>query len=350
LPAPVNRTGYRLSVPRLEPRLTVRAIRPLVSGLRQMGHDPAAVVTAVGLDEKTLSDPDGRVPVSMAADFFARAVAQTGDANLGLHLAEHAELSSFDVHFYAMASSPTLGAAYERLSRYQRLIHETSRVELEIGGKQATLRHRLAGGNAAPRQTAEFLLAAWVRAGRTVTGLNWTPDEVHFAHAAPHDRQEHERIFRSRVRFAMAQNALLLPMSLLQTPCVSADSGLVAVLDRYAVDRLNKAPRTSSAADRVRMLIGDEFRGNTPTAVRIATRLKISVRTLNRLLAAEGTSFRDLLDAVRRELAIELLAGDEASIAEVGFLLGFAELSSFHRAFRRWTGRTPAEFRQAHRG
>jgi len=73
-------------MPRLEPRLTVRAIRPLVSGLRQMGHDPATVVAAVGLDEKTLSDPDGRVPVSTAAAFFARAEEHTGDANLGLHL------------------------------------------------------------------------------------------------------------------------------------------------------------------------------------------------------------------------------------------------------------------------
>ena len=314
-----------------------------------MGHDPATVLIGIGLDEQTLSDPDGRVPVSMAAAFFARALDHTGDTNLGLHLAENAELSSFDVHFYAMASSPTLGAAYERLSRYQRLIHETSRVELEIGAKQATLRHRLAGGNAAPRHTAEFLLAAWVRAGRIMTGLDWTPDEVRFAHPAPQDVREHERIFRAPVGFGMGQNALVLSAPLLQMPCIGADSGLAAVLDRYAVDRLEKAPRTNSAADRIRTLIRDELRGGNPTAPRIATRLKMSVRTLNRLLAAEDTSFRDLLDALRHELAVELLAGDEASIAEVGFLLGFAELSSFHRAFRRWTGRTPAEFRQAHR-
>src|SRR3954454_21042371 len=140
-----------------------------------MGHDPAAVVTAVGLDEKTLSDPDARVPVSMAAAFFARAVGQTGDANLGLHLAEQAELSAFDVHFYAMASSPTLGAAYECLSRYQRLIHETSRVELNVDDERATLRHQLAGGKPAPRHIAEFLVAAWIRAGRIVTGVDWAP-------------------------------------------------------------------------------------------------------------------------------------------------------------------------------
>ncbi len=123
-------------MPQLKPRLTVRAIRPLVSGLRQSGHDAAPILSAVGIDEAMLSDPDGRVPTSVAMALLARAVEHTGDVNLGLHLAEHAELGSFDVHFYAMASSPTLRAAYERLCRYQRLIHDTSRVDLEIGGQR----------------------------------------------------------------------------------------------------------------------------------------------------------------------------------------------------------------------
>ena len=109
-------------------------IRPLVSGLRESWHDAVPILAAVGIDDATLGDPDGLVPTSVATALLARAVEYTGDANLGLHLAEHAELGSFDVHFYAMASSPTLGAAYERLCRYQRLIHETSRVDLETRG------------------------------------------------------------------------------------------------------------------------------------------------------------------------------------------------------------------------
>src|SRR5262245_63028103 len=104
---------------------------------------------------------------------LARAVEHTGDPNLGLHLAEHAALGSFDVHFYAMASSPTLGAAYERMSRYQRLIHESSRVEIDDRGSAVVVRHVLPGGAAAPRQSAEFLLAAWVRVGRVVAGVDW---------------------------------------------------------------------------------------------------------------------------------------------------------------------------------
>ena len=104
---------YGPPVSHLEPFLTVRAIRPLVSGLRELGHDPAPLLSAIGIDNGTLNDPDGRVPMSVAITLLARGVEQTCDTNLGLHLAEHAELSSVDVHFYAMASSPTLGAAYD---------------------------------------------------------------------------------------------------------------------------------------------------------------------------------------------------------------------------------------------
>ena len=84
-------------------------------------------------------------------------------------------------------------------------------------------------------------------------------------------------------------------------------------------------------------------------ASRVATRLKMSTRTLHRGLAAEDTSFGEILSALRQERAARHLAEDRVSIAEVAFLLGFSELTSFHRAFKRWTGRTPAEFRREHR-
>ena len=320
-----------------------------MSTLRALGHDPAPIVEAIGLDEATLGDPDARVPMSVGLGFFARAVEQTGDANIGLHLAEQVDPALFDVHFYAMLSSATLGAAYERLCRYQRLIHETSRVELLTGMDQAVLRHQLSGGLPAPRQTAEFLIAGWVRVGRLITGTDWAPLEVQFAHAPPADTSAHRRFFQGDVRFARGENALVLPASLLDTPCVRADAALAAVLDQYAADRLLRAPRTSSFADRVRTVIEDELQGGEPTATRVAARLKMSVRTLNRLLASEGTSYRRMLDALRQEVATHHLAGNVMSIAEVAFLLGFSELTSFHRAFKRWTGLTPAAFRDRQR-
>ena len=333
-----------------EPRLTVRAIRPLVSGLLALGHDPAPLLRAAGIEESVLSDPDAWVPMRAAVSLLTRAVEATGDDNIGLHLAERAEAGSFDVHFFAMLSSPTLGAAYERLCRWQRLVHETTRVELEVEGERSALRHRMPGGLAAPRQSAEFLLAAWLRVGRLATGRDWTPLEVRFAHPEPADAREHGRFFRAPVRFDVGENALVLPSALLATPCARSEPSLLAVLDRYAADRLEMAPRSGSLADRARAaLVGDLGGGGETSASRLAARLKMSVRTLNRGFAADGTSYREVLDSLRRERAARYLEDDRVSLAEVAFLLGFSELSSFYRAFKRWTGRTPAEARSDRR-
>jgi AraC-like DNA-binding protein len=327
-----------------EPRLTVRALRPLMSGLNTLGYDPGPFLQTQGIDGEMLREPDATVPMSACVGLLADGVRATGDDNLGLHVAEHAELGSFDVHFYAMVSSPTLGAAFERVCRYQRLIHETSQVRLEKSGDGAVLSHRLAGGMAAPRQTAELLLASWVRAGRVATGTTWTPAEVRFAHREPRDSRPHERFFGAPPRFAAGENALLVPVALLDLPCRRTDPALLSLLDRYAADRLAKPPATTFA-DRARAALSEQLQGADVTAHRLAVRLDISVRTLNRGLAAEGTSYRRLLDQLRLDIARRHLVEDRVSVAEVAFLLGFSELSAFHRAFKRWTGCTPAAFR-----
>ena len=112
----------------------MRAIRPLVSGLIALGYDPAPLLDKVGIDALILGDPDARVPMAAGVGLLALAVERTGDTNIGFHLAQRAEPGSVDVHFYAMASSSSLGAAYERVCRYQRLINDTSVVELTVDG------------------------------------------------------------------------------------------------------------------------------------------------------------------------------------------------------------------------
>jgi AraC-like DNA-binding protein len=327
-----------------EPRLTVRALRPLISGLVTAGYDPVPFLHTQGIDRDTLLDHDALVPMSACVALLAEAVRTTGDDNLGLHVAQRAELGSFDVHFYAMVSSPTLGAAFERVCRYQRLIHETSHVRLEISGDRAVLSHRLPGDLAAPRQTAELLLASWVRAGRIATRTNWSPAEVRFAHRVPRDSRDHEHFFGAPVRFATGENALVLPAALLDLPCRRHDPSLLSLLDRYAADRLGDE-QSATFADRARAALAEELQEGQVTAARLAVRLKVSVRTLHRALAAERTSYRRLLDKLRLDLAERHLRDDRLAVAEVAFLLGFSELSAFHRAFKRWTGHTPASVR-----
>ena len=141
---------------------------------------------------------------------------------------------------------------------------------------------------AAPRQTAELLLAAWVRAGRVATRTRWSPAEVRFAHPAPSDSREHERFFGAPLRFATGETALVPPAALLDLPCRRTDPSLLSLLDRYVADRLGVLPATF--ADRARAALSEELQAGNVAAQGVAARLGVSIRTLHRSLAAEGTS------------------------------------------------------------
>jgi AraC-like DNA-binding protein len=320
-------------------------VKPVLDGLASLGHDPAPLLRAAGIDGAELADPEARVPHAAMMAFWDAAAERTGDAAIALHVAEAVPPSSFDVSGYAFLASACLRDALERSCRWQRLIHDATTLTLEEREDGATLRHALPGGRPVPRHPAEFLAGTWVRLARLVVGEAWAPREVRFAHAAPPDVREHARFFRAPVRFGAGENAVDLERAALDAPSPRSDPALSALLERYGATLLARAPRSPAIADRARAALALALDDGHPGAPAVARRLHMSVRSLSRALAAEGTSVRELLDALRRERALRLLRDPRNGIAEVAFLCGFSELSAFHRAFRRWTGKTPGDVR-----
>ena len=333
-----------------EPHLTVRAVKPVVDALGILGHPVETILADASIARSVLADPDGEVSHRAMMLLWERASAVSGDDHLGIHLAEAAPIASFEVHAYALLSSPTLREAYRRGCRFQRLIHEATRLTFDEEGEEGILSHALASGSPVPRHPAEFLVTVWVRLGRLVTGDLWSPSQVCFAHDEPADAREHARVFGANVQFRTGRTALHIPASVLDRVNPRADPGLVQVLDRYAGALLAQKPLRTTFSGRVQAWLAEAHGGGAPTAAEAAKALFVSVRTLHRSLQEEGTTFRELLDHLRREQSMTLLARRDCSIAEVAFLLGFSELSSFYRAFRRWTGQTPAEFRVGRSG
>jgi AraC-like DNA-binding protein len=193
-------------------------------------------------------------------------------------------------------------------------------------------------------------LAITVICLRSATGTSWTPREVWFQHAPPENTSEHRRIFRAPVRFAQVSNELFFHRSLLDVPIARADLGLCTVLDRHAEELLAKFSaqgRPQNVVDQVRQILSIALRGGDPGLEASARQLRMSARTLQRKLNEKGTSHQDLLDEMRRELSMRYLQEPEVAICEVAYLLGFSESSAFHRAFRRWTGTTPRDYRRA---
>lgn len=326
--------------------LTVRALQPLVAGLAALGTAPPPILRAAGIQPGILDDPDASIPSKDVGAFWRLALEATGDEMLGLHVAQAAPVETFDVHAYALLSSRTLREAYRRASRYQRLIHETTRLDFDEGPEHGTLVHALPGGRPVARHPAEFLATAWVRVGRLVLDREWLPEAVYFAHEAPPDTSEHERFFGAPVRFGAGRTALQVANETLDRVSAAPDDRLTAILDRHVGALLASRPSPRrSLSDRVLTVLADQLQDGTVNARVIARSLHMSERSLRRGLADEGTSYRELRDRLRQDRALALLHGRRCSIAEIAYLLGFSEVSAFHRAFKRWTGKTPADVR-----
>lgn len=320
---------------------------PVISGLEALEHDADAVLRAAPIQRNLFDDPDGRVPHRTMMKLWQEALERTGDDNLGIHIAEASPIASFGLHAYTVLSSPTLRQAYRRGCRYQRLIHEATNLVFEEGPTEGRLRHALPGGGSVPRHPAEFLVTAWLRLGRLVAGEDWTPNLVSFSHPAPDDLAEHTRVFGPSIRFESGMTALSVAAPILDAANQRADEGLLQILDEHARGLLRRVPNDPTLSDTVRARLEAALENGAPTAERIAANLNLSVRSLHRGLKAEATTFREILDQLRHERAAAMLPDSRFSIPEIAYLLGFAEISSFYRAFKRWTGTTPADFRNA---
>src|SRR5262245_16299944 len=324
---------------------SVRVLRGVVAML----SDPKPLLAELGIDAKKLDDEEARVPFSLLQKAWTIAARVAGDEAFGLHFAEALSIGQFDVLDYVARSCATLLAAFERLARYQRLLHDNVVITLEQTGEGVWVRHRLAGDlRSVTRHAAEAVLASWVLRARQLTGAPIRPELIHFHHPQPADLREHRRILGWRMKFGCDENALLWTEEQMSLPLLSADSGLCALLDRHAEQVLARMP-VDGFLGSVRAAVAQSMRGSSPSVDEVARRLHLSRRSLQRRLAEENQSFSDIVQMLRRELALKYVGESEVALGEVAFLVGFSEPSAFSRAFRRWAGCTPLEYREQRR-
>jgi AraC-like DNA-binding protein len=196
-----------------------------------------------------------------------------------------------------------------------------------------------------PRAKAEFVLGGYVILGRRWTESDWSPCEVRFQHVAPIRTEPYQSLFRSRVSFGQARNEILFDAALLAKPLKHADPDVAAYLCRQAeIQSLAIRPATS-LLDLVRRCVERELPNGAPTVTAVSRQLEVKRRTLQRRLAALGTSFSALVDEARREVALRCALKPGATENQLAFRTGLSEDRAFRRAFRRWTGLSFAEWR-----
>jgi AraC-like DNA-binding protein len=324
------------------------AIHFALGVLRSKGWDTASLMKRAGLDPATVGDPEARLPHPTVRAFWREAVRETGDAAVGLHVAETVRPAVFDALGYVFRFSRTLGDALARLARYHRFVDDLLTLTVEETRDQA--RVRLEGIDGMTRQTAEFLLATLARAARVETGRpDLDPERVEFAFPRPPNIADHRRFFRAPLLFGRRRNALVLRRAALDLPLRKTEAELREVLERRVRDVIARLPPIDSLAARARFRMREDLDGGRPTAASVGRQLGLSTRSLHRRLREEGTTLGRLLRGVRLELAERCLS-EGVSINETALHLGYSEASAFHRAFRRWTGSTPAAYRRQHAG
>lgn len=316
----------------------------------------AAVARGVARDEllrasrisaHDLADDRKRIPYERVSALWNAAAHLGGDAAFGLHLAERLAPKDFGPLGLAVRSCPTAQEALERLLGYVRVAFQDTEITLLREGATARFCHHYLGDAAlATRHAADLILAMFVVAGRRFIGVDWKPLAVTFKFPAPAAVDEYYRVFGGPLRFDQPINSVVFEAALLDMPMAQGDPEVLAVIDPYAEQFLQTLSRDRSLAEAVQRVIAAALPGGDLELGASARALGLSPRTLQRRLRDEGTSHRQILDRVRHERALRLLRRDELTVDQIADHLGFSEPSAFHRAFRRWTGRTPTDQRR----
>jgi AraC-like DNA-binding protein len=310
---------------------------------KQVGLDVRRVMRDAGLDWELLSEPDRRVPTDAVAKVLETAAIRANCQTLGLRMAEARRLSDFGAVSLLIAHQPSLRDALESIVRYRHLLNEALAMSVEEADDLAILREELVlEGHGTARQAYELAIGTMYRMFGALLGPRWRPYGIGFTHSPPADLSVHRRLFGCDVRFNNDFNGIVFWRQSLDLPNPAADPAMAEYARKYveafAPPRPEPTPVEVLKTIHLLMPVG---RASIP---QVANWLRVSVRTLQRRLSADGKDFSDLLNGARRDLALRYLQSSDLSATEIARLLGYGQLSSFTRWFKDEFGVAPSNW------
>ncbi len=336
----------------MESHVTVGFLRDVIYFAASRGASLTEICQFAEISPESLTKPDEKIPGSISQKVWQKAEELTNDANIGLHLGEQIHPSTLGLVGFVMLSCGTLGEALEKLIRYTNLLTDGVKGKLAKNGLLAEIEIEIVRDRQnyllkTPRQPIETSFSAIATIMRILAGKPIQIRELQFSHPRPVEITEHNRIFAAPTIFSQETNKMIFAAEALNYPILLANPDLLSSFEAQAEENLNRLNNQETRSMQVQRRIIKRMTAELPNITEIARELGLSERSLQRELAAEKTSFRELLDKTRCELAVKHLQNEKVSVAEISFLLGFSEPSAFHRFFKRQTGRTPQSFRES---
>jgi len=309
-------------------------------GLNIHGIDADSLFKEVGLEPRLLNDSDGRYPVKKMFKLWSLAVDRTGDPCFGLTVGTQWHPTTWHALGYAWFASATLEEALKRLARCSAMITTAGEFLLEerLADFKLTLLPRYLE---MPRPAAvmDAVMTNIIIMCRVSYGDDFKPLRVSFSHGGDGCRRRRQEFFRSPIEYGAEENGVLFDKPSLRRPLATANAELAHSSDRVIAEYLSRIS--------VKAILIDLLPSGEVTEESLAASLNLSQSSLQRRLKKEGTTYRAVLQEVRCNLAGRMLGDGSKTLNEIAFLLGFAELSAFSRAFKRWTGMAPSAYRES---
>ncbi|MDB5984209.1 MAG: putative AraC-family regulatory protein [Pseudomonas sp.] len=329
-----------------EPTALASWTRALRKQLDALGLDSAELCRAAGLDPQLMDDPNARYAVSATGRLWQLAVQASGDPAIGLRVSRFVSPTTFHALGYALVASGSLREVFERIVRYHQVVSDALVLDLRLAGDRYQFRFRVPEGGIAPAiESLDAFAAIYVRTCRNRLGRDYAPLAVYLQRPEPLDPQPWHDVFRAPIFFGAEENLLEFACGDFDAPLDDGNPEL-AEHNETVLKRTLEQLKPLTWERRVRAAIEAQLPDGEPSAESVAQSLHLSLRSLQRHLADEGFRYDLLLNQCRQNLAMQHMRDPRSSLSEIAYLLGFADTSSFSRAFKRWTGQTPSQYRE----
>jgi AraC-like DNA-binding protein len=316
-----------------------------VAAMAALGLDMDRILGLAGLPSARFEDPHGRLPTEVIPPLWAAAIHVSGDPAVALRVGTQLQAGALGSFEYLLRNSETLRETVDRADRFMKLMDDMARVRIVESGDVVALRVHRTGGHPFPPQDIECWFAAVLSFARKDIPTLYLR-AVHFTHAAPTSPALYAKHFGCPVRFEADHDEMHMPAAMLQERAPHADPNLGRVLQEHTEHLLSQLPRADPFVYAVRSKLLEQLRSGAPDPSSVARALHVSERTLRRRLQAEGTGYQALLEDLRMQLARQYVGETNQGYEVIARRLAFSDSSAFFRAFKRWTGTTPSQFRK----
>lgn len=312
------------------------------------GGKSEQVLARSGLAPDLYKQPNRHISLSQYILSMHEAAKSTGNEHFGLWFGEQFQPDGLGAFGFYATTAATLRDALDGMQTYFPVFQRNSVLQLDVRKGICELEYRLLDGDILDRrQDAELTLGMLNNVVKSAMGESWAPLGVDFQHPALVDARPHRDAFACDVRFQQTRNVIRFRESCLDTPMSKADSMLNGVLLGMLQDMAGRPLAPISLTKRVKNEIIECLPSGEVSIEQVADRLNLPIRSLQRRLKEENTSFKVLTETVREDLATYYLTYNTLTISEIAYRLGYSEVSAFTRAFLRWKGVNPSQWRDA---